>query len=283
MVCINSSFLVKILLEVMNVKKKNIPDFLKAKGFYISLLTGICAVCIICVVYVNMLTSKDKDNNVDLNGSNNQTEEMAKNDQSTKGAVSDDMNVAGVDADVPIDLTGDAEVQDDTQQTAAKATTEEQLEAKEDTSAVATNAQGTNLSFDEENGLAWPVDGNVIMNYSMNSVIYFQTLDQYKCNPAIIIQAEVGEEVLNAARGIVSDISWNEETGNTVTVSIGDNYKVVYGQLDDITVKVGETIQEQVVIGKVAKPTKYYVKEGSNVFFEVLLDDETVNPMLLLR
>lgn len=267
----------------MNVKKKNIPDFLKAKGFYISLLTGICAVCIICVVYVNMLTSKDKDNSVDLNGSNNKTEQMAKNDQDTKVAVSDDTNVAGVDADVPIDLTGDAEVQDNTQQTAANATTEEQLEAKEDTSAVATSAQGTNLSFDEEKGLAWPVDGNVIMNYSMDSVTYFQTLDQYKCNPAIIIQAEVGEDVLNAAKGIVSDISYNEETGNTVSVSIGDGYKVIYGQLDDITVKAGETIQEGVALGKVAKPTKYYVKEGSNVFFEVFLDDETVNPMLLLR
>lgn len=271
----------------MNVSKKNVPDFLKAKGFYISLLTGICALCIICVVYVSMLTSNDKDNIVDLNESNNQTEDMVENDQDTEVADSDlanEQNVAGIDADVPSDLTGDAEIQntDEVQETTSNAVTSD--EAKEENNAVATSGKSTNLTFNEEEGLLWPVDGNVIMDYSMSSVIYFQTLDQYKCNPAIIIQAEVGEEVLNAAKGIVSDISYNEETGNTVTVSIGDGYKVIYGQLDEnLNVKEGQTVSEGTVIGKIAEPTKYYVKEGTNLFFEVLLEDETVNPMLLLR
>ena len=140
------------------------------------------------------------------------------------------------------------------------------------------------LTFDEEEGLLWPVEGKVIMNYSMDALIYFETLDQYKCNPAIIIQAEVGEDVLNAARGIVVDISYNEETGNTVTVRISDEYKVIYGQLNEnLTVNVGETIEEGEVIGTVAKPTKYYEKEGTNLFFEVLLNNSTVDPTLLLR
>ena len=259
------------------MSKKNVPDFLKAKGFYISLLTGICALCIICVVYVSMLTSNDKDNIVDLNESNNQTE-VADSD------LANEQNVAGIDADVPSDLTGDAEIQntDEVQETTSNAVNSE--EAKEENNAVATSGKSTNLTFNEEEGLLWPVDGNVIMDYSMSSVIYFQTLDQYKCNPAIIIQAEVGEEVLNAAKGIVSDISYNEETGNTVTVSIGDGYKVIYGQLDEnLNVKEGQTVSEGTAIGKIAEPTKYYVKEGTNLFFEVLLEDETVNPMLLLR
>lgn len=280
----------RILLEVMNVSKKNVPDFLKAKGFYVSLLTGICALCIICVVYVSMLTSNDKDNVVDLNDSNNQTEDMVKDGQNTEVADSDltnEQNVAGIDADVPSDLTGDAEIQgaEEVKETASNAvTTQEQADAQEENSAVATSGKSTNLTFNEEKGLLWPVDGNVIMNYSMSSVIYFQTLDQYKCNPAIIIQAEVGEEVLNAAKGIVSDISYNEETGNTVTISIGDGYKVIYGQLDEnLNVKEGQTVSEGTAIGTIAKPTKYYVKEGTNLFFEVLLEDETVNPMLLLR
>ena len=270
----------------MNVSKKNVPDFLKAKGFYISLLTGICALCIICVVYVSMLTSNDKDNLVDLNESNNQTEDMVKDDQNSvaDSELTNEQNVAGIDADVPSDLTGDAEIQnaEEIQETTSNAVTSE--EAKEENSTVATSGKSTNLTFNEEEGLLWPVDGNVIMDYSMSSVIYFQTLDQYKCNPAIIIQAEVGEDVLNAAKGIVSDISYNEETGNTVTVSIGDGYKVIYGQLDEnLNVKEGQTVSEGSKIGTIAKPTKYYIKEGTNLFFEVLLEDETVNPMLLLR
>ncbi|WP_455716700.1 peptidoglycan DD-metalloendopeptidase family protein [Anaerosporobacter sp.] len=267
--------------------KKNVPDFLKAKGFYISLLTGICALCIICVVYVSMLTSNDKDNVVDLNDSNKQTEDMANNQNTEVADSTTDENIAGIDADVPSDLTGDAEIQDadEVKETTSNAVAaNEQAEENQNSQAVATSGKGTNLTFDEEKGLLWPVDGNVIMNYSMSSVIYFQTLDQYKCNPAIIIQAEVGEDVLNAAKGVVSDISYNEETGNTVTVSVGDGYKVIYGQLDEnLNVKEGQTIEEKTVIGKIAEPTKYYIKEGTNLFFQVLSGEETVNPMLLLR
>ncbi|WP_310602503.1 M23 family metallopeptidase [Anaerosporobacter sp.] len=269
------------------MKKKNVPDFLKAKGFYISLLTGICALCVICIVYVSMLTSNNKDNVVDLNETNTQTEDMVKDIQNTEVAdtnLINEQNVAGIDVDIPSDLTGDAEVQD-AEEVKETASNEVVTEPQEDeTQAVATSGKATNLAFDEEEGLLWPVDGNVIMNYSMSSVIYFQTLDQFKCNPAIIIQAKVGEDVLNAAKGIVSEISYNEETGNTVTISIGDGYEVIYGQLDEkLNVEEGQTIEEGTIIGTVAKPTKYYVKEGTNLFFEVLRDEETVNPMLLLR
>ena len=44
-----------------------------------------------------------------------------------------------------------------------------------------------NVSFNGESILLWPVDGNVIMNYSMDKTVYFSTLDQYKYNPALII------------------------------------------------------------------------------------------------
>ncbi|WP_167957678.1 M23 family metallopeptidase [Anaerosporobacter faecicola] len=267
------------------MKKKNVPDFLKAKGFYISLLTGICALCVICIVYVSMLTSNNKDNLVDLNDSTAKTEDMVSDDNKVAtDEGTQEQNVAGIDADVPMDLTGDAEIHEEAQETTSNAVATEGTAEEEQPETVATSGKGTNLTFNEEEGLLWPVDGNVIMNYSMNSVIYFQTLDQYKCNPAIIIQAEVGDEVLNAADGVVTDISYNEETGNTVTVSLGDGYEVVYGQLDEnLNITKGQTVKEGAVIGKVAEPTKYYIKEGTNLFFEVLLEENTVNPMLLLR
>lgn len=277
------------------VKKRKFPEFLKAKGFYISLLTGICALCVICVVYVDMLNRKDKDNLVDLNDQKNQTE-VAQNNQNTQvadnSATVEDKTVAGVEDSLPPDLTGDAEVQDvasantktDAQVADAGKTTDDTAKTeKEPEPTVAASAAGSNLIFDEEKGLLWPIAGNIIMNYNMSSVIYFQTLDQWKCNPAIIIEAEVGDEVKSAANGIVTDVSSNEETGNTITVAIGNGYNLTYGQLSDVSLKVGDTLEEGDVIGKIAEPTKYYVKEGSNLYFKVMQDEDTVNPMLLLR
>jgi murein DD-endopeptidase MepM/ murein hydrolase activator NlpD len=139
------------------------------------------------------------------------------------------------------------------------------------------------LHFEAEAGLLWPVTGNVLMNYSIDKVIYHQTLEQFKINPAVLIDAEVGSEVLSAAKGIITTVEHNDETGLTVTAAIGNGYSLVYGQLQDVAVKVGDTVEEGQVLGTIAKPTKFYSLEGSNLYFQVLKDEKTMNPMLLLR
>ena len=122
-------------------------------------------------------------------------------------------------------------------------------------------------------------DGDVILNYSMDKSIYFSTLNQYKYHPAIVISAEVGSEVRCAARGEVTDISVNEETGTTLTMDIGSGYQAIYGQLKEVTVEEGDTVESETVIGYVSEPTKYYTLEGSNLYFQLLKNREPVNPM----
>ena len=140
------------------------------------------------------------------------------------------------------------------------------------------------LYFDVDDGLLWPVKGNILKDYSPDRVVYFETLAQFKCNPAVMIEAQIGTEVQNAANGIITSITKEEETGVTVTVNIGSGYSLVYGQLnDDINYKVGDEVLEGQVIGTIAKPTMYYSVEGSNLYFQVIKDKETMNPMLLLR
>lgn len=178
---------------------------------------------------------------------------------------------------------------DDSQEdkkTEKKEKKEEKKSKKEDDSAqdsVATMSNGTDLSFNEEKGLSWPVNGDVIMKFSQNNTVYFKTLAQYKCNPAIEISAKEGSRVVASATGTVTDISKNEETGTTVTTSIGSNYTVVYGQLKDVKVTKGQSIKEGELIGKVAAPTKYFTEEGSNLYFQVTQNDEAVDPLLLLK
>ena len=86
-----------------------------------------------------------------------------------------------------------------------------------------------------------------------------------------------------SADGIVSSVTTSEETGRTVSVSIGDNFTVTYGQLMDVAVEKGDSVSEGQVIGKIAKPTKYYTEEGSNLYFQVKEKNQMANPMLLLK
>lgn len=140
-----------------------------------------------------------------------------------------------------------------------------------------------NLHFDQETGLLWPVDGDILIEYSADKVVFFPTLSQFKTNPALIIESQVGESVKASADGVVKSIENNSETGTTITVAIGDGFKVTYGQLKDVKVSKGDEISEGQVIGKIAKPTKYYSVEGANLYYQVTQKGETVNPLVLLR
>lgn len=92
-------------------------------------------------------------------------------------------------------------------------------------------------SFDESDTLMWPVTGDIVLKYSMDTTIYFKTLGMYKCNPAVSIAAEAGTNVGVAADGVVESVTYSEETGNTVAVAIGDGYVTTYGLIDNVVVK----------------------------------------------
>lgn len=145
-----------------------------------------------------------------------------------------------------------------------------------------------NLVFPEADGLLWPITGDILLNYSMDKGVYFKTLGQYKCNPALLIKGSEGDEILSSCNGTVQSIKEDAETGLTITMSAGDSaagkhYEIVYGQLDNLKVAEGEMVSAGQVLGTLAKPTKYYVSEGTHLYYKVLMDGEPTNPLLLLQ
>ena len=165
---------------------------------------------------------------------------------------------------------------DETVDTAGKNTTTEEAEA------ISTTVQPA-LDFSEEDGLVWPIVGDVLINYSMDKTIYFPTLEQYKYNPAIVISATQGENIAAAADGRVTSVGYDPVIGNTVVMDLGNGYELTYGQLDNIIVSEGSYVSVGDTIGTVASPTKYYSLEGTNVYFMLTKDDQPVNPMSKLQ
>ena len=148
--------------------------------------------------------------------------------------------------------------------------------------AISTTVQPA-LDFHEEDGLVWPIVGDVLINYSMDKTIYFPTLQQYKYNPAIVIAATQGESISAAANGRVTSVGYDPVIGNTVVMDLGNGYELTYGQLENIVVSEGSYVSVGDGIGTVASPTKYYSLEGTNVYFKLTKDGEPVNPMSQLQ
>ncbi|MDD6482642.1 MAG: M23 family metallopeptidase [Lachnospiraceae bacterium] len=140
-----------------------------------------------------------------------------------------------------------------------------------------TAAKQNTLHFQKENAV-WPIEGDILLDYSMDTTIYFPTLEQYRCNPAMVIGGQVNDKVLAMTRGKIMQISENEETGCTVRQDLGDGYTAVYGQLKEVNFAEGDMVEGGQVIGYVNEPTKYYATEGSNVYFSLEKDGTPVNP-----
>lgn len=139
------------------------------------------------------------------------------------------------------------------------------------------------LDFTDTDKLSWPVTGNIVLVYSMDTTTYFPTLDQYKVNPANVIQSEVSTPVSAPADARVVSVGTNEEIGNYVDLDLGNGYTAVCGQLKEIPVVENEYVRQGDLLGYVAEPTKYYAVEGTNVFFEFLKDGVPVDALDFLE
>lgn len=281
----------------------------KKKGFYVSVCTAMICLLAIGTVYYRMNRQTEenslwasRDENA-VSASNNPkdmtgdgTEDGSKKQDQTAEQdsveieVDDDTAAVGKSLDESI-KAGDSSTAEPKDQSAGGDQKQEEKAAKTDQKAKKKSADSTKaketvarqLAFNEEKGLLWPVKGDIIMKYDLSGTTYFQTLAQYRSNPALVISAKEGTKVKSAAEGEVLSVEKNDETGMTVTMNIGNDYTLVYGQLKDVTVKKGDMVKAGDAIASIAKPTQYYSEEGTNLYFQVKEKKETVDPLLLLQ
>lgn len=149
-------------------------------------------------------------------------------------------------------------------------------EAAEDVMEQVAETAGLTLHFPEEIG--WPIEGKVLLNFSMDQTVYYPTLKQYQYNPALIISGKVNDKVCSTCEGKIVSVLNDAKTGTTVTMDLGDGYQAVYGQLKEIPVATGEYVAKGQCIGYISEPSKYFLEEGPNLYFQILKDGNPVNP-----
>lgn len=253
-------------------------NFLSSKGFYVALCVGIFAFAALMIAgeYRDSRDKMGKEQSVDLNepskemvekdnkADEKQPEAVVKKENKTEdNKVTEDVQEVNSNNAIP-------EVKNDEPQVMDNEMLQEEIQARE-------------LVFDEEKSLVWPVIGNVVIPYSMDRTVYFKTLDVYKCNPGIVIQANEGEQVVSACKGIVTAVEDTKEYGTVVKVDLGSGYEAVYGQLQNVTIGKGDMISESQIIGEVAPVSSYYKEEGTNIFFSITKDDVPVDPATLIQ
>ncbi len=137
--------------------------------------------------------------------------------------------------------------------------------------------------FDDTQEMIWPVSGQIVMDYSVETGIFDRTLEQYRTNDSICISAPMGTDVLAAADGTVSAITKDKVDGVTVELDHGNGWRTTYSQLqDNPAVSEGQAVYKGDVIGKIAKPTGYSSALDCHLDFSVFNNDVPTDPKLIL-
>lgn len=288
-------------------------DFFRSKGFYIALGVGIFALISLLVAYNYQSNKKELKGKqaIDLNqpilsdaddeikdNTNNETvvtnadpkKDVAGETDAAKEADvlsgSDKKNETGSSNKTDTDSVADSTLGNEQASNNDKdvANGDEAVGVTSDGTIVANDVTlQASFSYDGEQTLAWPLIGNVILPFSMDTTVYFQTLDAYRCNRGMLIEGEEGANVLAAYEGVVTAIEDTKEFGTIVKIDMGNGYEATYGQLMNVCVSVGDTVSLGQNIAEIGPVSSYYTKEGTHLYFAVTKDGTPVNPLTLIR
>lgn len=136
----------------------------------------------------------------------------------------------------------------------------------------------------DENSFILPVDGKIIKEFSMNELVYSETLQEWTTHRGIDIEADKTTVVKASSSGTVKSIKQDPRYGLSVIIEHSNGFTSVYSSLlSSEFVKEGEKVEQGQSIGTVGNSAVFESSDGSHLHFEILKDGEYVNPELYIK
>ncbi len=124
-----------------------------------------------------------------------------------------------------------------------------------------------------------PVDGEVVMDYSMDCLCYNPTTRDWRTHDGMDYAAAAGTPVTAAAEGTVYTIFTDDGMGTTIVIRHEDGYVTTYSSLDEkVNVAVGDRVQLGQVIGTVGCSALLETALGDHLHFAVTCDGVSIDP-----
>lgn len=124
-----------------------------------------------------------------------------------------------------------------------------------------------------------PVNGEIEMNYSPETLIYSKTLGEWKTHNGIDIKAERGTPVKASEEGTISSITETTDKGIEITITHKDGYKTVYSNLSTKSmVAPNQAVKRGEVISGIGNTAAFEYYEPDHLHFEVYKDGNLMDP-----
>ena len=129
-----------------------------------------------------------------------------------------------------------------------------------------------------------PVEGNISREFAKDTLVYSETLKEWITHLGIDIEADKTTVVKAVEEGEVIAIKTDPRYGITVIIKHTDGFETRYANLlTSEYVTVGEKVSKGQTLGTVGNTAVFEISDNYHLHFEMLKDDEYVNPTIYIK
>lgn len=132
-----------------------------------------------------------------------------------------------------------------------------------------------------EIGYVMPIDNTVSVPFSNGTLIYSQTMNDYRVHNGIDIEAADGEEVKAFSSGEVTEVYDSALYGKTVVIDHGNELLSYYHGVS-ASVASGDSVKAGQLIGTVSE-VKCEAADGSHIHFCIQKNGEWIDPQSMIN
>ena len=129
-----------------------------------------------------------------------------------------------------------------------------------------------------------PLDGQVSKDFSEETLIYSNTLEEWINHTGIDIKADKAIPVKAIESGTVIGVKQDPRYGYTIIIDHGQGYKSIYCNLSTLDmVFEGKTVEKGQVISGVGDTALFEIKDDVHLHLEIMLNEEYINPLDIIK
>ena len=159
--------------------------------------------------------------------------------------------------------------------------------SREDTNTIDTNqniVQDNSISENEVLNFIAPVSGEIIKDFSVDTLVFSNTLKEWTIHNGIDIKADKTSIVVASETGTVESIKNDPRFGLTITIIHDNGFKTIYSNLLTTEfVKENEKVEKGQTIATIGESASFEVADEPHLHFEMYKDGEVVNPTIYLK
>ena len=132
-------------------------------------------------------------------------------------------------------------------------------------------------------GSIMPVEGQIIQEHSNDTLIYSETLGEWRAHLGIDIKASIGTKVKAALDGEVKKAYYDKLWGNIIILDHGNGLETKYANLNTLEmVKEGVKVKQGDYISAVGKSADIEMMTEDHLHYEVIKNGKVIDPRSII-